>query len=256
MWRGKSVSVVFPTYNEKDSIRAVIGDFFATEVVDEIVVVDNNAAAGTMNEVLQTDAILVRQPEQGYGYAIQRGLEVASGDYLIVSEPDGTFSGRDVVKLLAYAEDCDVVYGTRTHREFIWAGANMGWFLKWGNYAAAKIMEFSFNTSTLSDVGCTMRLLSRSAFEEIRPHFSVGGSAFGLEMMLLSLIRRLRVVQVPVNYTVRVGQSSVTGDRAKAVRLGLQMLWLIADYRIRSLFGRHPACLRAPGSRRSRAPHG
>jgi len=246
MWKGKAVSVIFPTYNERDSIREAIEDFFATELVDEIVVVDNNAAPGTEDEVRQTEAVLVLEPRQGYGYAIQRGLAEATGDYLIISEPDGTFAGRDVVKLLSYAEDCDVVYGTRTHREFIWAGANMGWWLKWGNYIAAKIMEFAFNTSTLSDVGCTMRLLSRPALAEIQPHFTVGGSAFGVEMMLLSLISGLRVVQVPVNYTRRIGTSSVTGDPGKAITLGFEMLWMIAQYRLRSLGARASGRPREP----------
>jgi hypothetical protein len=34
MWKGKRVAVIFPTYNEKDSIRAAILDYFATELVD------------------------------------------------------------------------------------------------------------------------------------------------------------------------------------------------------------------------------
>ncbi len=241
MWLGKSVSVIFPTYNEKDSIKSAIEDFFAVDLVDEIIVVNNNAAEGTEEEVLGTKAILVYETRQGYGYAIQRGLEAASGDYIIISEPDGTFSGRDVLKLLAYAEDCDVVYGTRTQREFIWAGANMGWFLKWGNYFAAKIAEVLFNSSTLSDVGCTMRLISRSALRQMQPHFTIGGSAFGLEMMLISLILGQRIVQIPMNYTKRVGVSSVTGIPTKTIALGLWMIWLILDYRVRSALRLHPA---------------
>ena len=39
MWKGKKVSVIFPTYNEKDSIREAIEDFFTSGYVDEIVVV-------------------------------------------------------------------------------------------------------------------------------------------------------------------------------------------------------------------------
>ena len=50
-WRGSRISVVFPTYNERDSIRAAILDFAAIEVIDEIIVVNNNAAAGTSDEV-------------------------------------------------------------------------------------------------------------------------------------------------------------------------------------------------------------
>ena len=47
MWHGHSVSVILPTYNEKDSIRQVIRDFLATGVVDEVMVINNNAAPGT-----------------------------------------------------------------------------------------------------------------------------------------------------------------------------------------------------------------
>ena len=56
MWRNDSVSVILPTYNEKDSIRRVIDDFFQTGVVDEVIVVNNNAAAGTSAEIGKTAA--------------------------------------------------------------------------------------------------------------------------------------------------------------------------------------------------------
>ncbi len=46
MWNGKEVSVVLMTYAERDSIRGVIEGFFATGLVDEVLVVDNNAQAG------------------------------------------------------------------------------------------------------------------------------------------------------------------------------------------------------------------
>src|SRR6266487_727627 len=112
MWMGKKVSVIFPTYNEKDSICAAINDFFASGVVDEIVVVNNNAAPGTSEEVAKTRAREVLEPRQGYGAAIRRGLKEAAGDLLVVAEPDGTFLGRDVHKLLAYSYDFEIVYGS------------------------------------------------------------------------------------------------------------------------------------------------
>lgn len=228
------MSVIFPTYNEKDSIRASIEEFFATGVVDEIVVVNNNAAAGTSEEVAPTRAREVHEPVQGYGAAIRRGFREATGDLMIVSEPDGTFRGHDVLKLLAYADDFEVVYGTRTNRVLIWEGANMGLFLKWGNYWVAKLMEFLFNTTTLSDVGCTMRCIHRAALGQIEPYFTVNGSFFGPEMMVLSVLKRQRMIQIPVNYTKRVGTSSVTGNFLVAFFLGLRMIRLILGYRLRS----------------------
>ena len=78
MWNGKRVSVVLMTYAERDSIRAVIDGFFDTGLVDEVLVVDNNAEAGTAEEVDQTRARLVHEPRQGYGHATRRGLVEAS----------------------------------------------------------------------------------------------------------------------------------------------------------------------------------
>jgi len=238
MYQNETVSVIFPTYNEKESIRGSIEDFFATGVIDEIVVVNNNAAAGTSEEVAGTRATEVREPRQGYGYALQRGLAEAKGDILIMAEPDGTFSGHDVEKLLVYARDVDVVFGTRTSRTFIWQGANMGLFLKWGNYAVAKLTEFMFNTTMLSDMGCTMRLLRRRAYERVRPDFRIGGSHFGPHLMLLIVSHGIPFVEIPVNYRPRVGASSVTGSFYKALELGLIMIGLVLKARFESLFVR------------------
>ena len=233
--KGKKISVILPTYNEKDSIRQCIEDFFATGIVDEVLVINNNAAPGTSEEVAGTGAVEIFERRQGYGSAIQRGLREAKGDYLVVCEPDGTFMARDLHKLLAYADDFDVVYGSRTSQQFVWKGANMGMFLRWGNWAVAKYLEFLYNATSLTDVGCTMRLVRRDAAEMLLPLFRIHGSQFGPEMMILSLREGLDVVQIPVNYLPRVGESSVTGDPAKAFRLGLQMVWLITTYRFHHL---------------------
>lgn len=231
MWQGKKVSVILPTYNEKDSIRSVIQRYIVTGYVDEVVVVNNNAAAGTTEEVAKTMAREVHEERQGYGAAIRRGFREVTGDLIVVSEPDGTFMAEDIIKLLAYSEECDVVYGSRTVKTFIWTGANMGIFLKWGNWAVAKLVEVLFNTEHLSDVGCTLRLIRRDALKEIEGEFRLTGNAFGLEMMLWSVVERQKMVQIPVNYMERVGVSSVTGNLWKAFVLGCRMIGLIVQHR-------------------------
>ena len=238
MWHGRTVSVVLPTYNERDSIRQCVIDFLATGVVDDVVVVNNNASPGTSEEVATTDAREVHEPRQGYGFACQRGLREARGDYVVLCEPDGTFLARDIFKMLAFSDDSDIIYGSRTARMFIWHGANMGLFLRWGNWAVAKMMEFLFNATNLTDVGCTFRLLNRTALDQLQPYYRIGGSAFGPEMMLMSFVAGLRTIQIPVNYLPRVGASSVTGDPRKALLLGLEMIVLVLRYRLASWLGR------------------
>ena len=252
MWNGQDVSVVLMTYAERDSIRAVIDGFLATGYVDEVLVVDNNAQEGTADEVAKTPARLVREPQQGYGHATRRGLLEARGDLIVLAEPDGTFLPSDIAKLLVYSDECDVVFGTRTTREMIWAGANMNWFLRWGNWAVAKMIEVLFNTSHLSDVGCTYRVLRRSTAEHVAQNMTVGGSHAGIEVMLLTIVSGARFVEVPVNYLPRVGVSSVTGNPRAAVQVGLRMIQLLL--RLRGLSRKRP--MRPPPRAHDRAPGG
>src|SRR4051794_30732842 len=100
MYGQKSVTVVFPAYNEEQYIRSAVEDFFSAGVVDEIIVVDNNSRDRTASEARLTRARVVQEMAQGYGYALRRGLREASSDIVIMAEPDGTFIGRDVLKLL------------------------------------------------------------------------------------------------------------------------------------------------------------
>jgi len=232
MWNTFTVSVVLPAYNEQDSVRDAVDAFLATGFIDEVLVVDNNSSDRTAEEVEKTRARLVREPLQGYGAALTRGLAEARGDYVILSEPDGTFSADDVVKLLAYARDFDMVCGTRTTRELIWAEANMGWFLRLGNMAVAKMIELLFNTCSLSDCGCTLRLVRREALARFQSQLSVRGSHFLPEMLILARMQRLRIIEVPVNYRSRRGVSKITGSLKGTLKTGFAMISLVVRYRL------------------------
>lgn len=233
MYGSKTVSIVLPAYNEEKSIRSAVEDFFSTGLVDEVVVVDNNSRDRTAEEARQTRARLVSERAQGYGHALRRGLREATGDFIIMAEPDGTFLGRDVVKLLAYAEDFDMVCGTRTTRELIWEQANMGWFLRVGNWTVAKMIQFLYDGPSLSDCGCTLRLTRREALARIEADLTVGGSHFLPQMVIAGLTRGLRVIEVPVNYRRRVGDSKITGTLTGTLRTGVRMIALILGSRFR-----------------------
>lgn len=233
MPKKQKISLILPTYNEKDSIRKVIKDFEALKVIDEIIVINNNAVEGTSKQVANTSAIEIFESVPGYGSAIQRGFKEATGDLIFVCEPDDTFVASDVHKFLAYIDDVDVVYGSRTVKNFIGKGANMGHFLKTGNWFVAKMMQVLYRTSSLSDVGCTFRLIKRPALKKIQGDFRVKSGFFGPEMMLLTRRFDLPFVQIPIKYQARVGESSYTGDFKKAFKLGMQMIWFIITFSLR-----------------------
>jgi glycosyltransferase involved in cell wall biosynthesis len=232
MWQGKRVSVIFPAYNEADNIAQAVKDFAAVEPVDQVLVIDNNSRDGTGDLARQAGADVVVETRQGYGNALRRGLAEATGELIVLAEPDGTFAGKDVVKLLSYADDFDLVLGTRTTRELIWREANMGWFLRWGNWLVAKLQQVLFDGPSLSDCGCTLRLIRREAALPMLSRFTVGRSHFLPEMVCLALLGKLRIIEVPVNYRGRVGESKITGSFKTTIQVGLRMIALILRYRL------------------------
>jgi len=232
MYGSRTVSVVFPAYNEGENIRRAVEDFFLREVVDEIVVVDNNSRDGTAAEAAAARARVVHEARQGYGHALRRGLSEATGDLIILAEPDGTFVGRDVLKLLAYSDDFDMVCGTRTTRELIWKQANMGWFLRVGNWTVAKLIQVLYDGPSLTDCGCTLRLTHRPALARFVDDLTVGGSHFLPEMVILGLKRGLRIIEVPVNYRGRIGESKITGSFKGALLTGVNMILLALRCRL------------------------
>jgi hypothetical protein len=124
-----------------------------------------------------------------------------------------------------------MVCGTRTTRELVWDQANMGWFLRMGNWTVAKMIQFLYGGPSLSDCGCTLRLTHRAALDQIRGDLTVGGSHFLPEMVILALKRRLKVIEIPVNYRGRVGESKITGNLKGTLNTGFRMIGIIIKYR-------------------------
>jgi hypothetical protein len=154
-----------------------------------------------------------------------------------MAEPDGTFSAKDVFKLLSYADDFDIVLGTRTNIKMIRNGSNMKFFLRKGNWIVAKFLEFLFNTPKLTDCGCTMRLFHRPIGKEINKYLTVGGPHLLPEMVIFGNYLGAKMIEIPVNYGLRLGRSKITGSIMGTVRVGLNMIMLIVGYRVKLWFG-------------------
>jgi glycosyltransferase involved in cell wall biosynthesis len=232
MYKAKKVSVVIPTYNEAQSIKSVIEGFFETGFVDEVVVVDNNALGNTKEEVRKTKARLVHEQKQGYGHALMRGLDEAEGDLIVMCEADGTFRPVDIEKFLSYSRDFEAVLGTRTSRAAIYSGAFMPFPVRFGNWLWAKLIEVLFNGPVLTDVGCTYKLVNRKLLKEIKKYFkySKGDGTFSPEFMIWLLKKNKKIIEIPVIYEKRVGESGYTGSTWKAAKLGFKMLLVIIRY--------------------------
>lgn len=230
MYKNKTVSLVFPAYNEEDNIATAVKDFLSLKIIDEIIVVDNNSRDTTAQKAKQAGARVVKETKQGYGFALIKGLSSAKSDIVVLAEPDGTFAADDLLRLLKLSAKYDCVVGTRTNPRYIQKGANMKMFLRLGNIALAKIMQYLYGMPSISDCGCTFRVFNRGVVKTILPHLTIGTSHFLPQTILLTHLFGFTIFELPVQYRARVGESKITGSLKKSIYVGLNMLGIILYY--------------------------
>ncbi len=225
-------SLVIPAYNEVNSITFVLEDF--KDVVDEIIIADGGSTDGTVEKIKKLNHPKIKLIEKnflGYGDALRNGINLASGDIIILVEADATFRSLDIFKMYEYIKDCDMVIGTRTTRELIAQGANMNSKLRFGNIILAKIIEvlwWNKNRTRITDVGCTFRLFWKSEYDTIKNNFVGIGPEFSPEMMIEFIRNNKRIIEIPISYYKRIGGTSKHSQSVfNIARTGFKMLGLI-----------------------------
>jgi glycosyltransferase involved in cell wall biosynthesis len=195
----------------------------------------------------------VQADKSGYGAALIAGMSAAKGDILALTDGDGSFPARDLLKLLVYMDDAQMVMGTRTTRQMPDSGANMGFLSRWGNVLMARGLRLLWFTGPrLTDVGCSYRALTRNTFDEIRDELRETGPAFSAEMICATLRHRRRVIEVPVTYRRRRGAGAEgLGGLLRQAWTGLAMFLTICRKRFAGGLSEKPqaAAARPPEAR-------
>jgi hypothetical protein len=104
----------------------------------------------------------------------------------------------------------------------------MDWLINPANQFVAKLVQLRFWGTRLTDVGCTYRAIRADALRLLLPHLRVRGNHFSPHMFIEALRLDQRVIEVPVTFRRRVGESKGVGSsKLKAARVALRMLGLI-----------------------------
>jgi dolichol-phosphate mannosyltransferase len=118
-----AVSVVLPTYNEREGAAALCSELLtvtrAAQLSAELLVIDDESPDGTgahVADVFRSEPavrVVVRRGQRGLATAIRRGLSEASGDVLVIMDADGNHDPALVPLMVRYARDFDVIVGSR-----------------------------------------------------------------------------------------------------------------------------------------------
>ncbi|TRZ53890.1 MAG: glycosyltransferase family 2 protein [Dehalococcoidia bacterium] len=231
------ICVVLTAFNDEESIFHAVEEFISQKNVKKVIVIDNNSVDNTYEIAEKINAKVIKEKKQGYGYAIIRGLKESikeDVDIVVLAEGDMTFRGRDILKMIPYLEDVDMVIGSRTHRVIVDDASQMDWFYTWGNVLLAKLLELKFfsmrflSRVRFTDVGCTFRAIKIESLQKIIDKLEVGGHHFSPHMTICALKNGLKVIEIPVTFRKRVGVSKgAGGNKVLAIKVGFRMVWEI-----------------------------
>lgn len=228
---GARVHVALTAFNDEEAIAEAVREFSRVPGVHRLLVVDNDSSDGTAAAARAAGADeVVIERERGYGSCCMRALAEGArdADVVVLCEGDCTFSAGDLRKLLAYLENSDLVLGTRATQELRARGTQMDWLINPANQFVAKLVQLRFWGTRLTDVGCTFRAIRVDALRRLAPHLRVRGNHFSPHMFIEALRLDMRVIEVPVTFRRRVGESKGVGsNKLKAARVALRMLGLI-----------------------------
>ena len=208
-----TVSVVIPCLNEAESIERCVST--ALRVMDEhdirgeVIVSDNDSQDDSPRLAAAAGAIVVHEPERGYGSAYLAGFAVARGRYILMADADLTYDFEEIPRFLAELENgADMVIGNRMKN--IHPGA-MPWHHRYiGNPLLSGFLNLLFRTG-IDDAHCGMRALRR----EVLPRLDLRttGMEFASEMVIRAAKERLVLAQFPIEYHPRGGESKLSSFR-------------------------------------------
>jgi glycosyltransferase involved in cell wall biosynthesis len=234
------LSIVIPAFNEEAAIGGTIERCLAAREVIcreggvaevEILVVSDGSTDATARIArgYRGVGVLELLRNQGYGAAIQAGFRRASGDLLAFLDADGTCDPREFARLCRalLTRGADVALGSR-----LGPGSQMPWLRRVGNVFYALVLGLLCGRR-VTDTASGMRVIRRSALTDLYPLPT--GMHFTPAMSARATLNDLKLVEIPMPYSERVGQSKLRVIR-DGVRFTAAILLGALCYRPERLF--------------------
>jgi dolichol-phosphate mannosyltransferase len=202
----KKVSVIIPTYNEKDNILILLPRLLQKNCVAQIIIVDDGSKDGTIeviNDYMRKDSrvlLIERGFKQGIGSAYKEGIKKATCDFIITMDADLSHDPSDIERFLKEIEDADVVIGSRHVNGAQIIGWNVYRYLT--HYIANLLAKILLNINC-SDVTSGYRAYKRNIIKSVIK--IVKSEKFNFQLETIFYINKLnfKIKEVPIKFINR-----------------------------------------------------
>lgn len=200
-------SVVIPAYNEEAAIEEVINDMKKamdqTEGGYEIIIVDDNSKDKTAEIVSKMEGIrLIRHKRnRGVGAARKTGILHSKGEYVLMTDGDGTYPTENIPELISHLPEYDMAVGARIEEK--------GTMKILRSFAKGILLKLAciISETNIPDLNSGLRVFKKKAalkFFGILPD----GHSWVTTITLAFLSNRYSVKYVPIRYFTRKGKST------------------------------------------------
>ena len=212
----KKLSVLVPVYNEEKTIITTLKRIEETKddrIEYEIIVINDGSKDNTL-ELLKSNNNLYQhlidgKQNFGKGYAVKRGLELSTGDYVIFQDGDLEYDPEDFSKFIDVIQkfETDAIIGSRfNYNKYI---RSMNILNKMGNYILTFFFNILYNT-TFTDICCCYLCFKRQLLDY--QNLRTNGFEQHVEILCKVVKRGKIFFEVPTNHNGR------TIDEGKKIR--------------------------------------
>lgn len=237
-----AVAVLIPALDEERALPHVLAEI-PSGTADRVVVVDNGSRDRTAEVARAGGAEVVREPRRGYGQACLAGLEhllrgnedrpaLRDTDVVVFLDADHSDFAEELPDVVrpVLAGEADFVVGSRMMNPE--SRAALLPQARFGNRLACLLLRVLFGARH-TDLG-PFRAIRVDALKHLRMRDRDYG--WTIEMQLKAAAAGLRVVEVPVRYRARIGESKITGTLAGTLGASRKILGWIVGWRLALLF--------------------
>jgi glycosyltransferase involved in cell wall biosynthesis len=202
------LSVIIPALNEEESLPVVLREL-PWSTLHQVIVVDNGSQDRTADVAAAHGALVIREPQRGYGAACLAGVQAApEADILIFLDADGSFDAHEIPALIGPITrgEAELVLGSRLLGTREPGAMPLHGFV--GNWLVARVIGYLADLR-LTDLG-PFRAVKRQTLERL--HLEERTYGWPSEMIVKAARLDVPMCEVPVRYRRRHGgQSKVSG---------------------------------------------